>query len=135
MTAEDTFTERGGVGIRMVLAVVTLAVIGVAIAVALKQVGQRQEANHRKAVRISEYGLQEALQKLQEQPSWREGFNNISCDGGAYTVSLRRVVRNDTVFLAITSEGIMGAVSDVKECRLARFPGSADSAWVPLDMH
>jgi hypothetical protein len=126
--------ERGGAGTRVVLAVVTLAVLGALIPMALRHAGQRQEADYRKAVRISEYGLQLALQKIREAPSWSEGFAKTGSDGGSYTVSLRRTVRNDTVFLAVTSKGTAGSIADVKECRLMRFAGSPGSAWVPIDM-
>lgn len=135
MVTKDKFTEFGGVGVRVVLAVITLAAIGVLIAVMFQHSGQRQEANHRKAVGISEYGLQAALQKLQESPSWMGGIARTPCDGGWYTVSLRRFVRNDTVLLSITAEGTMGAVSEVKECLLTHIPGSRDSLWTPQNIH
>jgi hypothetical protein len=129
------YPESGGVGVRVVLAVITLAVIGVFIAVMFQHSGQRQEANHRKAVGISEYGLQAALQKLQESPLWAGGFARTPCDGGWYTVSLHRFVRNDSFFLSITAEGTMGAVSEVKEYLLTRVPGSRDSLWTPQNIH
>jgi hypothetical protein len=135
MVTKRKCSEGGGVWVRAVLATITLAAIGVLIAVMLRHSGQLQEANHRKAVGISEYGLQAALQKLQESPSWTEGFARTPCDGGWYTVSLRRFARDDTVMLSIKAEGSMGAVSEVKECLLARIPGTRDSLWTSQDLH
>jgi hypothetical protein len=134
MVTKGRYSENGGVATRVVLAAVTLAIVGVFIAMALQYAGEQQEANHRKAVRISEYGLQAALQKIQETPSWVDGFERTPCGGGCYKVSLRRFVRNDTVMLAITSEGTMGTVSDVKECLLSRPADNPDSAWVPQNI-
>jgi hypothetical protein len=127
--------EYGGVFVRVIFAIVTLTVIAVIIAVALSSAGKRQEDNQRKAVRISEYGLQEALTMVQENPSWTAGFPQTACDGGFYTVSTQSSSRGDTQFLTLRSQGTMARVSDVKECLLRRVRGSADSLWSPGSLH
>jgi hypothetical protein len=127
--------ESGGVGVRAALATVTLAIIAALIVVVLRSAGERQETDHRKAVRISEYGLQEALNAVQEKPSWTAGFPKTACDGGWYSVTVRRFAQSDTVLLEIRSEGTKGRVSDVKECLLVRVSGGVDSLWVPRSIH
>jgi hypothetical protein len=127
--------ESGGMGIRVALALGTLLVVGTLIATLLQNNGRQQLEAHRKAVTISEYGLQIALDKLQTQPSWTDGIEKTPYDGGWYSVSLRRFTLRDTMLLEIKSEGHLGDAADSKECLLARCMMNGDSAWAPRDLH
>ena len=128
-------SERGGVGVSVILVAVTLIVMGVLIAFMLQNYRRQQEEHFRKAVRISEYGLQTALNRLNAEPSWNKGIEKTPYDDGWYAVSLRRFSRQDTLMLEIKSEGHRGTSSDVKECLLAFIRANGDSGWVPRDIH
>lgn len=127
--------QWGGVGIRVVFALATLIVIGAAIGYFLYDSQQQLKENHRKAGRISEYGLQTALEEIISHPSWRSGFEKEPYDGGWYSVLLRTQTRNDSVLLNITSEGHIGNASDTRECVLALTVEHGDSIWVQRRMY
>jgi hypothetical protein len=127
--------QFGGVALRLVLALGTLLLVGLLIAVVLRNFGPRQEEAHRKAARIAEYGLQIALDSLQATPSWTAGLGRTSYDGGTYTVTLNKFTKGDTVLLQIQAEGKMGAASDRRECLFERAAKGADTVWVPRDIH
>jgi hypothetical protein len=131
----DIRSQHGGVAVRVILACVTLAVIGVLIAFMLRHSQEQQRENHRKAGRISEYGLQVALEKLSSQVSWSGGQEKVPYDGGWYTVSLRRFTRGDTLMLELKSEGHMGSASDARDGLLSLMVTSGDSVWVPQNIH
>ena len=128
-------SQRGGVGIRVIFALVTLIIIGAAIGYFLYDSQQQLKENHRKAGRISEYGLQAALEELSAHPSWKSGFEKTQYDGGWYSVLLRTQTRNDSILLNITSEGHIGNSSDTRECLLALEIEKGDSIWVQRSMH
>lgn len=125
------YSEHGGVGVRVLLAVFTLLIIGAAIAVMLKTVQQHQQTNHRKAEQICLFGMQTALEKVGTNPSWTGGFDKVPYDGGCYSVTLRRFKQIDTMMLELKSEGHMGKTSDSKSSLFAWI----DSSWVPRGMH
>jgi hypothetical protein len=127
--------QRGGVGIRVIFAIATLVVIGAAIGFFLYDSQQQLKENHRKAGRISEYGLQTALEEVISHPSWRNGFEKEPYDDGWYSVSLRTQTRNDSIFLNIVSEGHIKNAADTRECLLALTVENGDSIWVQQSMH
>ena len=124
-------SESGGIGLRVLFAIVTLLVIGAVIAIMLQTAHQRQQENSRKAEQISLFGLQTALEKVGAEPAWAAGFNKVPYDGGWYSVSLRRFKEADTMMLELKSEGRFGRTSDHKRCLLSW----GDSVWVPRGMH
>jgi hypothetical protein len=128
-------SQRGGVGIRIIFALITLLVIGAAIGYFLYDSQQQLKENHRKAGRISEYGLQTALEEIIAHPSWKTGFEKIPYDGGWYSVMLRTQTSNDTTLLNVTSEGHMGNASDARECLLALTVENGDSIWIQRSIH
>lgn len=65
------YTQHGGIGVRILIALSTLIIIAGGIVITLSKDQEKQQSYHRKVVAISEYGLQEALQRLHDQPSWR----------------------------------------------------------------
>ena len=127
--------QRGGVGIRVIFAIATLVVIGAAIGFFLYDSQQQLKENHRKAGRISEYGLQTALEEVISHPSWRNGFEKEPYDDGWYSVSLRTQTRNDSIFLNLVSEGHIKNAADTRECLLALTVENGDSIWVQQSMH
>jgi hypothetical protein len=128
-------SQRGGVGIRVVFALITLCVIGAAIGYFLYDSQRQLKENHRKAGRISEYGLQTALEEISAHPSWTLGYEKTPYDEGWYSVTLRTQKRNDTTLLNVTAEGHMGNASDARECLLALTVENGDSIWIQRRMH
>jgi hypothetical protein len=128
-------SQHGGVGIRIIFALITLCVIGAAIGYFLYDSQRQLKENHRKAGRISEYGLQTALEEISAHPSWKIGFEKIAYDGGWYSVMLREQASNDTTLIVVTSEGHMGNASDSRECLLALTIEKGDSIWIQRSMH
>ena len=128
-------SSSGGVTVRVLLAGITLIVIGVLIAFMLQYYQEQQRENHRKAGRISEYGLQVTLEKLSAETSWNGSVEKVPYDGGWYTVTLRRFTRNDTLMLELKSEGHMKSASDTRDCLLSLMVKNGDSVWVPEGIH
>lgn len=127
--------ESGGVGIRIALAAITLVIIGAAIAFFLNNYQEGLKENHRKAARISEYGLQSALEHLSAEPSWTKGFDRVPYDGGYYTVSLEKSFHRDSALLTVTSRGYLKNASDSRECVLGLSVHDNDSIWVQRNLH
>jgi hypothetical protein len=128
-------SSRGGVGIRLLFVAITLILIGVSIGYFLFDSQQRLKDNHRKAGRISEYGLQSALEEITMHPSWRQGFEKTPYDGGWYTVQLKESRVNDTLVLAVVAESHLDNASDRRECLLALSINGSDSTWVQRSLH
>ena len=127
--------RHGGVGIRIVFALTTLVVIAALIGLFLHNYQQQVKENHRNASRISEYGLQVALERLSAEPSWTAGLPRTPYNGGWYTVSLRFIRKNDTATVRVTSEGRKGSASDSRECLLGLVVEGNDSLWVQRSLH
>ena len=128
-------SERGGILLRVLIAVITLVIIGAAIFVVLHKYQQKQEVYHRKATAISEYGLLVALQKIQNEPSWSGDFGKTAYDDGWYRVETSQYLSSDTLFLTIKSFGHMNSVLDTRECKLRLQSSDGDSVWVRYSMH
>jgi hypothetical protein len=122
--------EAGGILIRSVLVVCTLITIGVLI-VGIISIQQKKQRNaHRKALQISEYGLQIALQKLQKEPSWREGLPKTSYREGWYRIKIQPDTTRDTLLLNVMSEGHMGSYSITKTGVVRMYVMDNDTFWV-----
>ncbi|MBN1308346.1 MAG: hypothetical protein JXA18_10545 [Chitinispirillaceae bacterium] len=130
----STTFERGGVRLRAVIVLVTLCIVGGTIYGLLRQFGQNQQINHRKALKISEYGLMVALQKIHDGPLATDGIPRTGFEEGWYRISFNRYVRNDTVFLAVVSEGHAGSVMEKRECILRQNILGPDTLWVRESM-
>lgn len=124
-------SERGGIRVRILLAIFSLFIIGAAIAFMLKTAQERQQENHRKAEQISLFGMQTALEKVGAEPAWNGGLDRVTYDGGWYSVSLRRFKAADTTMLELKSEGHREKTSYTTSGLFAW----SDSAWVPRGMH
>lgn len=124
----------GGVILRSLIAVVTLAVIGTAIMVILNNYGQRQEVLHRKAIAISEYGLLVALQKIQASPDESAEQEKTVYDDGWFRVQQKQYEKRDTLFLKIVAEGHAGSVVERRECILSLDRTIKETRWVRQSM-
>lgn len=126
--------QSGGIVIRILIAIATLLIIGGTIVYILSRGQERQQIYHRKAMAISEYGLQQALQRLHNEPSWSGAIGKTPYDGGWYKVELQREMNADTLFLTIASEGHLKSASDNKKCVLNLVVTHGDSTWVRRSM-
>ena len=81
--------QNGGVGVRIVLIVASLAVVAAAISWFLIS-GQSDEAVlNRKASEICEYGLLQALAHLKENPSWTGELPRTDYEGGWFSATAK----------------------------------------------
>lgn len=128
-------TQFGGVKIRVLVATMTLLIIGGIMFGLLQSSSQEQQISQRKALAISEYGLLTALQKIGEQPSWNSGFSKVAYEDGWYEVRIENMVENDTVLLKIVSIGHYESVAETRQCVLRLNISGGDSIWVRHSMY
>ena len=127
---KDVARIGGGVLLRVVVAGATLLLIAATVVIVLKGFRNREEINLRKAMAISEYGLFQAMQKLGEQPSWRDGFKKKEYEQGWYTVELVPENAGDTLFLSVVSKGYSGSVHNERVFRLKATISGSDTTWI-----
>jgi hypothetical protein len=109
----------------------TLVVLGVMVVALVRGFQSNLRVHRRKALQISEYGLLQSLNRLQEEPSWRAGIEKTSYLDGWYTVSLALEGRGDVPQLRVRSVGRSGVSSRVHECTLTlSINDEGDSTWV-----
>ncbi len=118
--------QEGGLGLRIVMIVVSLAVVAAAISVFLVRGQSDQEVLNRKASEICEYGLLQTLAHLKEHPSWAGKLPRADYEGGWYTSSAKIRRSADTSYLDVESTGHIGSVSRKQGCMLRL----TDSGWV-----
>jgi hypothetical protein len=122
--------ERGGVSLRIVMAIVTLVVVGFFIVMLLGKKGENQKIHYGNALTIAEYGLGEALMRLGENFRWRDGFVNQPYNQGSYSVNLDTARSGDTLFLTVEATGRSGQVERRKTLVLRMEAGEqGDSLW------
>ncbi len=120
---------QGGIALRVLLIAISFVVVGGSIIWILQNFQRNQETNQRKALHISEYGLQRALEHLAENPSWSGGIPKTPSDGGWYEVEVKRDTVGNREELRIVSSGHSGSVVRRKTAVLSRTRGSPDSVW------
>jgi hypothetical protein len=122
--------QNGGIKLLMILACVTLVLVGGGVFLLTRSYQKDQPVHRRKALQISEYGLLQALQQLQQQPSWHEGFDKTEYKDGWYTVTLQRSDSAGTPITTLVSTGYSGALSRRQICELYLSTDKKDSVWV-----
>ena len=137
-TKEDdnntTDSQHGGIIFRIIVAFTTLFLIGVVIYSLIQNFQQNGQEYHRKAIELSEYGMLLTLQKINESPSWREGFRKTSYENGFFAVDLRPYLQEQTLFMTIISRGQINSVTEERQIVLRLEIGGSDSSWVPTEM-
>ncbi len=118
--------SEGGVGLRIVLIIASLAVVASAISWFLATGQSDQAILNRKASEICEFGLLQALAHLKENPRWTGKLPRADYEGGWYTATAKARGSNDTSFLDVESSGHIGFVSRRQGCVLRL----TDSGWV-----
>ncbi len=118
-----------GVRTGALLVVMTGAVIAIRLSATLRTYHAQQQEFHRKAERIAEFGLQNALEKMTD--SGAGASDCTTCDGGWVIVRLCRTKRPDTLGTTLVSEGHLGSAVESRMCRLVKAPGRAGSPpWI-----
>ena len=129
---------RGGIWLRSCLILITLVIVGVLIFTLIRTLPKAQQENHRRAVAISEYGIQLAMQELWKSPSWTEGIERTAYDEqgkGWYEVNVQRKTNNDAELLVVRSRARMGSSESVKEWVLSLEVVDGDSLWKPVNIN
>lgn len=121
--------EEGKILVRIVIVVMTLLFVGIALFGILKNIGQKQQIYHRKALAVSEYGLMKALQKVESGIFEFSDIPKTDCEEGSYSVSFNKYEKNDTVFLHIISKGEVGSTSETRECTLKLINYEKKPVW------
>lgn len=127
--SERSGNSSGGVVLRIAVISATLLLVGITVIFLLKSFRNSEEVNGRKAMAISEYGLLQTMQKLNEQPGWRDGFNHIKSENGWYSVTLKEEYSGDTLFLKVVSNGQIGSIIDQRTFTLRRVVTGTDTVW------
>jgi hypothetical protein len=122
----------GSMPLRILTAAVTLVALGIVIASVLHFQQERHKIHYSKALVIAEYGLQQALENLQRQPSWTEGFRETPYSKGSYAVSMQTASENGSLRLHLTSIGRSGPATRSKDMDLELAVQGGDSAWIPI---
>lgn len=124
------YNSRGGVAVQILLAVVTLGIIAGIMVFTLLKEREKQQVYHRKAVAIAEYGLMEALQEINRDPSWKGSGEKTDYDNGWYRIKVSSYTKADTSFISIVSEGNIQSITDSQKCVLYRSVANGDSLWM-----
>jgi hypothetical protein len=118
-----------GVQTGALLILLTGVVIVVQLSAALRAYHSQQQESHRKAERIAEFGLQNALQKMID--SGAGACDCTACDGGWVIAKSLRTKYPDSMGTTLVSEGHMGSVVEGRMCRLVKVPARAGSPpWI-----
>ncbi|NLL13304.1 MAG: hypothetical protein GX267_07865 [Fibrobacter sp.] len=126
--------QQGGVIFRIIAAFTTLIIIGALIYSLVQDYQQNGQEYHRKAIELSEYGMLLTLQKINEKPSWREGYKKTSYEDGFFSVELRPSLQEQTLFMTIVSRGYMNSVTEERQIVLMLQVEGNDSTWIPQQM-
>ena len=101
--------KKGQVLVAVVMVVMILSILGLSFLnmANLEALQVRKTLFYFKALDIAEAGLERAMWKLTKQPTWRNGWTNVSFGDGYYTVTLTDQSGN----VLITSTGVCRSIS------------------------
>lgn len=129
-----TGSQNGGIAFRIIVAFTTLFLIGVVLYSLIQDYQQDGQENHRKAIELSEYGMLLTLQKINDDPSWQEGFKKTDYENGSFSVEMRPHLQDNTFFMTIISKGQINSVVEERQIVLKLQITADDSSWIPEDM-
>lgn len=127
-------TQRGGIRTLALVAVITLVLVGAVIGLVMNTYQRNQPVYRRKALIISDYGLQQTLEKLLAEPSWHEGFPRTDYLDGWFVVSMETHDSASVSSLAVVSDGHVGNQTRRQVCILQLSTDGGDSVWVQQDI-
>ena len=126
----DRCVCSGGIKLRVLLAALTLVIVGTAVVVLVRSYQRDLRVHHREALQVSEDGLLRALEKLQQEPSWSAGFPKTEHPNGWYTVSMERKADGGRQEMTVIAEGHSGPAVRRQICVLHLKMHEVDSVWV-----
>ena len=85
----------------IVISAVTLLVLAAVIYNFVSTQITKRDADKKMTQEIAEEGMQFALKKISEDPSWAEGFQNVKCQSGFYSVRIEKIA--DSTFKAVAT--------------------------------
>jgi len=121
--------NRGGLAVHVAVTVTTLAAVAVLVVFLVRHQQHSQQEHRRKALRICEDGLIVALERLQQEPSWREGIARTEHRDGWYAVAVSSA-SGDPPGLEVVAQGHSGGVERRQLCTLRLVVDKGDSMWV-----
>jgi hypothetical protein len=128
-------SKYGGIRSRVSFAIITLVVIGSVLFLFLENQRKLNKYNYEKAIMISEYGFQQAMQQAYKQLNSNEtieGIEKTEYDEGWYEVDMSSSRKDSILTLIVRSKGMCGKQSVVKEesIPLIRSFKDNDSVWI-----
>lgn len=93
-----------------VVSVITLLCLAAAIIFFVTKELRVRDLNKKKAQEVAEYGIQMALDKIQENPTWCDGFSSVNYHDGHYTVVIDKI--GDSTYRATSSGYVKNITND-----------------------
>jgi hypothetical protein len=125
---------HGGLLVHSLVTVFTLLALA-AVIFAVARTHQRNQTIHRrKALQICEDGLMVALQRLSEEPSWREGISRTEHGDGWYEVSVGTAPADSASRIRVVARGSCGRATRQQQCILELTAEDGDSVWVQMEL-
>jgi len=122
--------EYGGLKIRILILMLTLAVFAMGTIFYLRVQKEKHQLHYSKAVILSDYGLQQALIMLYENPAWRDGYAKTAYDEGWYQVEINQREESDsTIILQVVSIGFSGPAQRKQSMVIKRVLSSEKPHW------
>lgn len=129
---------NGGIPSRVTFVLITLIIIGSVLFFLLENQRKVNKYHHRKAIELSDYGLQQMMvqvgENLGDDPTKIKGIAKIEYDEGWYKVNVKILQEDSVLTLAIESKGRSGSQEAVRKMNvfLYRSIVEGDSViWLP----
>ena len=140
----DIFNTTGGLKMRIILVILTLAVVSGFLFFFMQHHSEMNEVSHRKAIELSDYGMQAiGKQLVSEQgneivytdPRLLKSIQKTEFNNGWYTVAVSVEGDDTLIILKVTSLGHYGSQENIQE-KLIKVHKSIDSStkdtiWLP----
>ena len=121
---------RGGLTVHVAMTAATILALVIVVFLVVRSYQHRQVEHRRKALQVCEDGLMMALQRLGEDPSWREGIERSGHGAGFYEVQIREISDASAPRLEITAHGQSGSALRKQTSILELQILQGDSVWV-----
>ena len=131
------FNNSGSILSRIIIALVTLIIIGGALYFLLKKNEEINKDDHRKAEVISDYGLQLIMTRINESlnddPVKIGNIEKTEYDQGFYEVIVRSGLKDSILTLSVESKGYCGdqSFSRKETVVLCRTTVDGQTVWAP----
>ena len=137
-SGKNIFNCNGGIPSRVTFVLITLIIIGCVIFFLLENQRKINKYHHRKAIELSDYGLQQMMVLVGEylggDPTKIKSIEKTEYNDGWYKVDVEIVQKDSLLTLAIESKGHSGSQDAVRkeDIYLYRSVVEGDSViWLP----